>query len=101
MYRDLARHRSGEEREILLALAEAEGRHAAHWEQLLGDRIGVKRAFAPVADTRRVGKADMPLNDATPRIEVKADTFEVRIDGEIIEPDPVTELPMAQRYFLF
>jgi urease subunit alpha len=70
-------------------------------DALLGDRIGVKRAFAPVADTRRVGKADMPLNDATPRIEVKADTFEVRIDGEVIEPDPVTELPMAQRYFLF
>jgi VIT1/CCC1 family predicted Fe2+/Mn2+ transporter len=40
VYRDLAGHRSGEEREILLALAEAEGRHAAHWEQLLGDQIG-------------------------------------------------------------
>ena len=39
MYRDLADRRSGEEREILLALAEAEGRHAAHWEQLLGDRV--------------------------------------------------------------
>ncbi len=37
VYRDLARHRSGEEREILLAMAEAEGRHAAHWEQLLGE----------------------------------------------------------------
>ncbi len=70
-------------------------------DALLGDRIGVKRAFAPVADTRRVGKADMPLNDATPRIEVQPDTFEVRIDGEVVEPDPVTELPMAQRYFLF
>ena len=40
VYRDLARHRSGEEREILLALAEAEGRHAAHWKDLLGDQIG-------------------------------------------------------------
>jgi VIT1/CCC1 family predicted Fe2+/Mn2+ transporter len=39
VYRDLADRRSGEEREILLALAEAEGRHAAHWEQLLGDRV--------------------------------------------------------------
>jgi urease subunit alpha len=43
----------------------------------------------------------MPLNDATPRIEVEPDTFTVRIDGEVIDPDPVTELPMAQRYFLF
>lgn len=40
MYRDLATRREGEEREILLALAEAEGRHAAHWEQLLGDQAG-------------------------------------------------------------
>ncbi|GAA0500086.1 urease subunit alpha [Paractinoplanes deccanensis] len=70
-------------------------------DALLGDRIGVKRAFAPVADTRTVTKADMPLNDALPHIEVNADTFEVRVDGEIIEPEPVTELPMAQRYFLF
>ena len=37
VYRDLAGRRSGEEREILLALADAEGRHAAHWRQLLGE----------------------------------------------------------------
>lgn len=47
MYRDLARHRTGEEREILLALAEAEGRHAAHWEQLLGDDVGTPRREDP------------------------------------------------------
>jgi vacuolar iron transporter family protein len=40
VYRDLAGRRTGEEREILLALAEAEGRHAAHWQELLGDQIG-------------------------------------------------------------
>lgn len=40
VYRDLARRKDGEEREILLALAEAEGRHAAHWQALLGDRVG-------------------------------------------------------------
>lgn len=45
VYRDLARRREGEEREILLALAEAEGRHAAHWEALLGDRVG--RPYQP------------------------------------------------------
>ncbi|MBG0566176.1 urease subunit alpha [Actinoplanes aureus] len=70
-------------------------------DALLNDRIGVKRALVPVGDTRSVGKADMPLNDALPRIEVKADTFEVRIDGSVIEPSPVESLPMAQRYFLF
>lgn len=43
VYRDLAQNRSGEEREILLALAEAEGRHEAHWLQLLGDNAGKPR----------------------------------------------------------
>lgn len=43
VYRELARRRRGEEREILLALAEAEGRHAAHWETLLGDLAGAPR----------------------------------------------------------
>ncbi|MET7396755.1 urease subunit alpha [Dactylosporangium sp. NPDC005572] len=67
----------------------------------LADRLGVRRRLAAVADTRTKGKADMPGNDALPRIEVEPDTFTVRIDGEVVEPDPVTELPMAQRYFLF
>lgn len=40
VYRDLAERRTGEEREILLALAEAEGRHEAHWRALLGDQVG-------------------------------------------------------------
>ncbi|MBA2699344.1 MAG: VIT1/CCC1 transporter family protein [Nocardioidaceae bacterium] len=43
LYRDLASRRGGEERDILLALADAEGRHAAHWEELLGDQIGPPR----------------------------------------------------------
>ncbi len=40
VYRDLASRRQGEEREILLSLAEAEGRHADHWLDLLGDQVG-------------------------------------------------------------
>lgn len=40
VYRDLAGRRKGEEREILLALAEAEGRHESHWRELLGDKVG-------------------------------------------------------------
>ncbi|GGM89666.1 urease subunit alpha [Dactylosporangium sucinum] len=67
----------------------------------LADRLGVRRTLAAVADTRGRGKADLPRNDTLPRIEVEPDTFTVRIDGEVVEPDPVTELPMAQRYFLF
>jgi VIT1/CCC1 family predicted Fe2+/Mn2+ transporter len=46
VYRDLAGRRSGEERDILLALAEAEGRHEAHWRDLLGAQVGMPRRGA-------------------------------------------------------
>ena len=67
----------------------------------VAERLGLTRRVVAAADTRRRGKADLPENDAMPSIEVRADTFEVRIDGERIEEQPVSELPMAQRYFLF
>ena len=67
----------------------------------LPDRVRVEREMVPVADTRSVGKADMPLNDARPDIAIDPDSFAVRIDGELIVEQPATELPMAQRYFLF
>ncbi|MDJ0354671.1 VIT1/CCC1 transporter family protein [Paenarthrobacter sp. PH39-S1] len=53
VYRDLARRRHGEEREILLALAEAEGRHVKHWLGLLGDKAGSARR--PSRRNRLVG----------------------------------------------
>jgi len=67
----------------------------------LADRLAVNRRLVPVGDVRKIGKADMPLNDALPRIEVEPDTFTVRIDGEVWQEQPAAELPMAQRYFLF
>ncbi|GIH09583.1 urease subunit alpha [Rhizocola hellebori] len=66
-----------------------------------GLKLDVRRRLVPVADVRSRGKADLPENDAMPHIEVDPDTFTVRIDGVVYEPGPVTELPMAQRYFLF
>jgi urease subunit alpha len=70
-------------------------------EDGLADRLAVNRRLVAVKDVRKVGKADMPLNDALPRIEVDPDTFTVRIDGEVWQEQPASELPMAQRYFLF
>ncbi len=70
-------------------------------EDHLADRLAVNRRLVAVGDVRRVGKADMPLNDALPRIEVDPDTFTVTIDGDVWAEQPATELPMAQRYFLF
>jgi len=67
----------------------------------LADRLAVRRRLVAVRDTRALRKTDMPLNDALPRIEVDPETFTVRIDGEVAQPQPAEELPMAQRYFLF
>src|SRR3954451_5243689 len=74
---------------------------AAAVDAMLADRLAIRRRLVPVADVRRRTKADLPGNDALPRIEVDPDTFTVRIDGEVTEPEPAVELPMAQRYFLF
>lgn len=70
-------------------------------EDGLADRIDIRRKLAGVKNVRGIGKAQMPLNDALPDIEVDPDTFTVRIDGEVWEEQPAAELPMAQRYFLF
>jgi urease subunit alpha len=67
----------------------------------LADRLAVRRRLVEVRDTRALRKADMPMNDALPHIAVDPETFTVRIDGEVVEPAPAEELPMAQRYFLF
>jgi urease subunit alpha len=70
-------------------------------EDGLAERLDVRRRLVPVLDVRRRGKADLPQNTATPRIEVNPDTFTVWIDGEVFEEQPAADLPMAQRYFLF
>nr|WP_042190645.1 urease subunit alpha [Kibdelosporangium sp. MJ126-NF4]CEL19489.1 Urease alpha subunit [Kibdelosporangium sp. MJ126-NF4]CTQ94712.1 Urease alpha subunit (EC 3.5.1.5) [Kibdelosporangium sp. MJ126-NF4] len=67
----------------------------------VADTFRIERKLAAVTGTRGVTKADMLLNDAMPDVRVDADSFAVHVDGELIEPHPVDELPMAQRYFLF
>jgi urease subunit alpha len=67
----------------------------------LADRLGVRRRLVPTKDARAVRKADLPNNDALPRIEVDTETFTVRVDGDVVAESPAVELPMAQRYFLF
>ena len=63
--------------------------------------VPVQVPLVAVSDTRRIGKADMINNAETPEIAIEPDTFTVRVDGEVWDSEPVTELPMAQRYFLF
>jgi urease subunit alpha len=70
-------------------------------EEGLAKRLNVERALVPVENTRTVTKKSMIHNDATPNIEVDAETYEVRADGELLTCQPAKVLPMAQRYFLF
>ncbi|MFE0043783.1 urease subunit alpha [Streptomyces albireticuli] len=67
----------------------------------LPERLGLGKRFVPIRSTRGLTKADMRNNDARPRVEVDPDTFTVTVDGDPVDPHPVAELPMAQRYFLF
>ena len=68
----------------------------------IAGRYGLAKTLLPVVNTRGgIGKAAMIHNSATPHIEVDPETYEVRADGEMLTCEPATELPMAQRYFLF
>jgi urease subunit alpha len=62
---------------------------------------GLNRRTVAVGNCRRIGKRDLMLNDALPKITVNADTYEVRADGELMTCEPAAVLPLAQRYFLF
>jgi len=65
-------------------------------------RLGIDKRTVAVRNTRGgISKASMILNDATPEIEVDPETYEVRADGELLTCEPATELPMAQRYFMY
>ena len=66
------------------------------------EKFELEKALLPVENTRGgISKKSMKLNDAMPDVEVHPETYEVRADGELLTCEPASELPMAQRYFLF
>jgi urease subunit alpha len=67
----------------------------------LADELGLRRRLRAVKPTRDIGKADLKNNFALPAIEIRPDTFEISIDGEMVEPAPAASLPLAQLYNLF
>jgi len=67
----------------------------------IGRKLGLNKPLVPAYGTRKLQKADLPLNGHLPRIEVDPETYEVRADGELLTCEPAQSLPMAQRYFLF
>ncbi|MFN4004112.1 MAG: urease subunit alpha [Hylemonella sp.] len=67
----------------------------------VGRRYGLGKRLVAVKNIRQVGKRHMVHNSYAPRMEVDAQTYEVRADGLLLTCEPATRLPMAQRYFLF
>ena len=66
-----------------------------------GNLKNLNRPMVAVHGCRKLRKSDLKLNDATPKIDVNPETYEVRADGELLHCDPAEALPLAQRYFLF
>jgi len=64
-------------------------------------RLGLRKMTAAVRGCRGLRKSAMIHNDYCPRMEVDAETYEVRADGQLLTCEPARVLPMAQRYFLF
>ena len=81
---------------------------ATSWTFVSGVSLAEKRVPAslartllPVSNTRAIGKRDMALNDAMPKILIDPERYTVTIDGKAVTPAPASVLPLAQRYFLF
>lgn len=70
-------------------------------EKDIGGQLGLACQVVAVENTRTIAKADMIHNAATPHIEVDPETYEVRADGNLLTCEPASELPLAQRYFLY
>ncbi|MGZ8995870.1 MAG: urease subunit alpha, partial [Rhodospirillales bacterium] len=74
---------------------------AAGLDAGIGESLGLAKPLVVVGNTRAIGKKDMVHNAATPVMEIDPETYAVRADGERLVCEPASELPMAQRYFLF
>ncbi|WP_139492030.1 urease subunit alpha [Brevibacillus dissolubilis] len=71
------------------------------YQKGIAKQLGLQKQVVPVKNCRGIGKKEMVHNAATPDIQVNPDTYEVKVDGELITCEPVRVVPMAQRYFLF
>ena len=67
----------------------------------IGERYGLHKTLSAVKNIRGVGKRHMLHNDYAPHMDVDAQTYAVRADGQLLTCEPASVLPMAQRYFLF
>ncbi len=65
------------------------------------ERFGLEKPLSAVRNIRGIGKKDMVRNDYAPKMEINAQSYEVRADGLLLTCEPAKTLPMTQRYFLF
>ena len=65
------------------------------------ERYGLSKHLSAVKNIRNVRKQDLIHNGYTPKMEIDAQTYAVRADGQLLTCEPAKVLPMAQRYFLF
>ncbi|RDW16431.1 urease subunit alpha [Oceanobacillus arenosus] len=73
----------------------------AAFDDKVHEQLGLQKQILPVHGIRNLTKKSMKLNAETPEITVDPQTYEVRVNGELITCEPVDKLPMGQRYFLF
>jgi len=73
----------------------------AAYDDKVHEKLGLEKIILPVHGIRKLTKKDMKLNSETPEITVDPQTYEVKVNGELITCDPVDVVPMGQRYFLF
>jgi len=67
----------------------------------IGERYGLHKTLSAVKNIRGIGKRHMLHNDYAPHMDVDAQTYAVRADGQLLTCEPASVLPMAPRYFLF
>jgi urease subunit alpha len=65
------------------------------------ERYGLQKTIGIVKNNRKITKRDMVHNHYLPKMEIDAQTYQVRADGQLLTCEPAKSLPMAQRYFLF
>ena len=70
-------------------------------EEGIKEKLEIDKAVLAVKNTRNIGKKDMKLNDFIGDIEVNPETYDVTVNGEIIESNYVSVVPMAKKYFMF
>ena len=73
----------------------------AAYDAGIKERLNLQRQVLPVERCREIGKKDMKNNDVLADIQVNPETYEVRVDGELVTCEAEKELSLAQRYYLF